>query len=300
MSRAIQTKDRGIQILRLLKQHGPLSFRALKHMIEPQIKERKLHNCIARLVKNGLILRRQERVFRGTGVFYQLTQDIQSREKIAIILKCRADDLSQAFFRSRELLHTEACAFLVHRLRKLFPDAQLTRDFEFYNSASANEILLTERSDYELQPDVLMSFGGGAGQARVSVAFEIERSRKSERRLAAKLHKYANETALDGVVYICDSEQISKPVQQVFKTKINPKSLRIRHYGEYFLLSSNEPSELFSGETKMFNSSVTPVMFVTWITQLRSTALTRRRNQTFEEGAVSCPLWENHSQAPTV
>ena len=269
-------------------------------MLEPTIKDRKLHNCIARLVKNGLISKRQERVFRGTGVFYQLTQDPRGRENVAIVLKCSTAELLQPFFRSRELLHTEACALLVHRLSTLFPDALLTRDFEFYNNASASEILLTERGDHELQPDVLMSFRSGAGQPRVSVAFEIERSRKSERRLVAKLHKYANETTLDGVVYICESEQISKPVRQVFKTKINPKSPRIRHYGEYFLLSSNEPSELFSGQTKMFNSSVTPVMFVTWLAQLRSTALTRRRNQAFAEGAVSCPLSENHSQAPTV
>ena len=292
---AFQIKNRGLQILKLLKLHGPLSFRGLKFMIEPPIKDRRLHESLGKLLKNGFIRRRQERVFRGTGIFYQLTQEVKTREKVASVLMCLPDTLLQPFFRSRELIHTEACAFLVYRLRKLFPDAVLVRDFEFYHNAFVHEILLTDRNDYELLPDVLMTFPGNEGLPQVSVAFEIERSRKAEKRVVAKLHKYANETALDGVVYLCESEDISEPVRQVFQSKTNPKSLRINHYGEYFFLFSNEPDKLFLGQTKMFNLTMVHISLEGWVTHLRSAALVNRRNKNFQVPAVSC--WHSENRA---
>ena len=295
MNRTFQTKDRGLQILKLLKLHGPLSFRGLKHMVEPEIKDRRLNGSIAILVKNGFIRKRQERVFRGAGVFYQIAQELKTREKVASILSCPPNELLQPFFRSRELIHTEACALLVHSLRKLFPDAILVRDFEFYHNTFVHEILLTERNDYDLLPDVLMMFQGDAGLPQVSVAFEVERSRKAEKRVGAKLHKYANETALDGVVYICESKEISEPVRKVFKMNSSQKSLRIKHYGEYFFLFSNDPNELFLGKTKMFNANVSPISLEAWVTHLRSAPLVERRNKNFEVVAVSCYHFENRA-----
>src|ERR1035437_7661091 len=111
-----QTKDRGLQILKLLKQHGPLSFRGLLKMIEPKIKDRRLHGSLRILLKNGFIKKRQERVFRGSGVFYQLRQEGVVHDKLSSILKCPPSELLQPFFRSRELMHTEACALLAHLL----------------------------------------------------------------------------------------------------------------------------------------------------------------------------------------
>ena len=295
MIRSFQIKERGLQILKLLKLHGPLSFRGLKAMVEPEIKDRRLHSSLARLTKNGFIRRRQERVFRGTGVFYQLRQEDEVREQIALVLKCQPDELLQPYFRSRELMHTEACALLAHRLGILFPESLLIRDFEFPSHSFAHEILLTERGDYELCPDVLMIFKSDAVGPMVSVAFEVERSRKSEQRLVSKLNKYARGTVLDGLVYVCDSKAVSVPVCQVFKAKVNPDALRINHYGEYFFLFSDEPNQLFLGKTKMFNSDGMPISLEAWVTQLRSVPLVLRRNKNFQVGAVSCSHLEKNA-----
>ena len=295
MGNGFQIKDRGIQILGLLKQYGPLSFWGLQSMIDPPMKDRRLYGSLAILVKHGLITKRLERCLRASGVFYQLNQDEEIQKQIASVLKCSANELRQPYFRNRELIHTEACALLVYKLSRIFPGARVLRDFEFYHNSFVQEILLTDRHDYEFQPDVLLTFQGNAGSPRVSVAFEIERSKKSERKLIAKLHKYANGTMLDGVVYICDSKQVSEPVRRAFKTKIEPKAWRINHYGEYFFLFSNEPDGLISEEKKMFSSGMTPISFVAWIAQLRGVPLEQRRNQLLKVVAERCYNLENRA-----
>ena len=232
-------KDRGRRILELLKLHGPLSFRGLKIMIEPKMQDRRLHDAIARIHRNGLIEKRQERVFRGAGVFYQISQHKNSESKLVEILKCTPSDLKQPYFRTRELMHTEACALWAYWLKRWYPGATIIRDYRFYAEPKAREIMLTEQNDFELRPDILMILNRNAAGHSVSIAFEIEKSRKSLRRLQAKLTKYANETGLDGLVYLCDSDEISEPVRRLYESRIMSTSNRIRHYGEHFFLFQN-------------------------------------------------------------
>ena len=107
-------KGRGLMILRLLKLHGPLSFRAIKSMMEPKMKNRRLHDSIARLKRKGFIDMRYERIFRGSGVFYQVTQDRSKHKEMAGLMGCRPEELNQAHIQLRELLHSENCALWAH------------------------------------------------------------------------------------------------------------------------------------------------------------------------------------------
>jgi DNA-binding HxlR family transcriptional regulator len=288
MSESFQLKNRGIQILKILKDNGPLSFRGLKTIISPEIKDRRLHGSLARLVVKGLVTKRQERVFRGAGVFYQLTQNDSLRERIAFLLGCSTVDLRQPFFRSRELMHTESCALWAHKLQALFPSAKLIRDFQFYRDDRVHEVMLTQKNEYELLPDLLMILDGTMGGPKVSVAFEIERSRKSKSRILTKLRKYADETVLDGVVYLCESEQISEPVALIYKTKISTKSLRISHYGDCFLLLTKQMEASEQEKIKMYTSNGSDVSLEAWIDNFLKIPLTLRRSKNFEVGAVSC------------
>ena len=98
---SLQLKGPGIEILSILKRHGPLSFRGIKQLIKPGRQERKLHLSLARLCKSNLVVKREERIFRGAGTFYQINQDEKYRDRIGIVLACNSNDLLQPFFRSR-------------------------------------------------------------------------------------------------------------------------------------------------------------------------------------------------------
>ena len=288
MTNIINAKDRGRRILQLLKLYGPLSFRGVKAMIEPKMQDRRIHDAIARIYRNGLIEKRQERVFRGAGVFYQLSQHRKSVEKLTDLLQCCSNELKQPYFRSRELIHTEACALWTYQLKTWFPDAIIIRDYQFHSMPVAHEVMLTDRNDFDLRPDILMLLNQDDAKQRVVIAFEIEKSRKSERRLRAKLTKYANETALDGLVYLCDSDEVSEPVRRIYESRIMKKSNRISHYGENFFLFQNVKSVYETKNPLTFRNYLKPVSFNAWINELRRTAMNSRRDHLFSESAVSC------------
>ena len=75
--------DRGKQILKLLALHEPLSVRGLSQMLEPQIDPRRLRDALSRLYAKNLITKRNDRVFGGSGTFYQISRDQKARERIS-------------------------------------------------------------------------------------------------------------------------------------------------------------------------------------------------------------------------
>lgn len=284
-----QLKSRGKEILSLLKRHGPLSFRCIKELIQPGMQEKKIRLSLSRLCKSGLIVRRQERIFGGAGTFYQLNQFEKVRALVASVLGCNSSELLQPYFKSRELLHSEACAIWTQYLEKCFPTAKVLRDHELYGNQSAHEILLTQTRDFSLMPDIMLILNQHKSH-EVRIVFEVERSRKSKSRILEKLKKYADETTLDGVVYLCESSQVSEPVRKIFETKIASKSLRISQYGNYFLVYSDE-LKIAKVAPKMFSADASPVEFKLWIEHLIKMPLTSRRARNFKvQGVDSSPL----------
>ncbi len=283
-----QLKQRGLQILGLLKRHGPLSSRGLLQLLSPPIQERRLHASLARMVKCGLITKRMERLFRGTGVFYQISQKNVVSAAIAVTLGCEQSEVKQPYFISRELLHSESCAMWIHYLEQEFPDALVIRDFEFSRNADAVEILYVEEDDFEFVPDILLIFPRTENTPMVSVGVEIERSRKTELRIRNKLKKYANETLLDGVIYLCESDDVSNEIRRVYRSSVLGKSIRINHYGNNFLLTQDELLNSKKNKIKMLNVKTQIIFIKEWVCTLRKFDRADRRDENFRVGAISC------------
>jgi hypothetical protein len=283
-----QLKERGIQILSLLKRHGPLSSRGLLQIVSPPIKERRLHASLARMQKIGLITKRMERVFRGSGIFYQISQKSAVSAAIAITLGCEQSELKQPYFVSRELLHSESCAIWIEFLEQEFSEALVVRDFEFSRNPEVVEILYVEEDDFEFVPDILLIFPKTEESPKVAVGLEIERTRKTELRIKNKLKKYANETLLDGVIYLCESDDVSKEIRRIYRSSILGKTMRINHYGKNFLLTQDELLNGKKNRMKMLNLETQYIFLKDWICTLRKNDRADRRDENFRVRAASC------------
>ena len=55
MSEQLLPGTRGVQILRLLSEHGPLSVRGLETILKPRIQRRRLRAALTRLRDRGVI-----------------------------------------------------------------------------------------------------------------------------------------------------------------------------------------------------------------------------------------------------
>jgi len=258
--------------------YGPMSVGGLKQVISPPMSVRALQILLKRLQENEFLIKRYERLWKNQAVFHQLGQKEFQRKKVAELLGCPPDLISQPEYRYRELLHTEACAVWLHHLKAQFPRAKILRDFEISSDETCRHSLLNQNFDCEVSPDLLMKIPREEGEKFTLVGIEVEKTRKSDARLLAKLEKYAERTQLDGVVYICDSGGLIETLRSIYSSQLLPNSKRTKHYAkDFYTFASGSPPQ---GGKPVFVSNVEleTLPLAVWIHFLCSTTDTTRKD----------------------
>jgi hypothetical protein len=100
------------------------------------------------------------------------------------------------------------------------------------------------------------------------IAFEIERTRKSDKRVLNKLKKYATATKIDGLVYICDSARLAETVRRLYEQTLSKNRLRIGHYSDFFFLFSNAIVPEVEPLKNIFNARGERIDLFDWVVRL--------------------------------
>jgi len=278
MLELIRLRPRGKQVLNALYEHGPLSTSTLKEILSPTITTRRLNEITKRLYDVGLVINRHSSVPTNAGRYLELSTSKPAKQFLSDILNVSQEMLSRVPGGTNELEHWQECAIWVTRFKNLFPKSTLIRDFQISSDQKALNTLLMEARDIDLLPDLLLRMPKLDDKGYITVAIEIERTKKSRFRLAQKLRKFSTQTKLDGVVYICRNESIAASLRNVYLDRIIPKALRVKHYGLNFLTFSNGELVTGTNEPMTFNSELKSISFNRWLHFLRSTDLEKRRD----------------------
>lgn len=271
---------KGIDVLLALKNYGPLTRTSLSQ-ISPSIKnERNFRRTLNLLCEKKLVCKRFENLNGGQATVYQINQNQGIRDILSAYFNCQSEELIQRDFRYRELYHEQISALLAHKLKVMFPEAIVYRDYQFNLDKRIQNVLPQVNNVEFAKPDILLSFWSKIGHS-VSIAFEFERSIKAKSRLIHKLKSYATESQLDGVVYIGSSDQIITNLREIYVERILEKSLRIKHYGNNFLLCSAFSGNIKNSLTLCLNSEMKTLRLSDWINVLTSTKEADRRNSSF-------------------
>ncbi len=268
--REIESHERARHILSLLKRHGPLTLATLLQIIEPPMRKRRLRDSLARLIKRNFVQRRYEGQGNARSSFYQLTQEDGFHKKLANYIGGSPDELKQRHFSYRELYHNHDCALIANQLTKLYPDALIVRDFELISSQIAQKLLLYNDKLDDLRPDVMLIFPPTKTSAPLAIAFEIEKTRKSNKRLILKLKKYAQESHVDGVVYICESTRLSEIIRQNYLDRVLARVSRVKRYRNQFLTFSIPLAQQFSKVSQLINAKCETNSLEEWIFLIHS------------------------------
>lgn len=271
-------KTRGKELLLLLKKYGPLTFDTLLQMVSPPMKKRRLYESLETLAEKALVEVSDKELRRR---FYSVPQSLEKRLRIAKMLNCSVTELLQPKFRRQDWLHNDLCSLWIHHLSSKFPDAVIIREHQAINHSIGSEILGAKGTKDDLLPDILMLFPENDGNSRVSVAVEIERTRKNNERIVQKLKRYSEKSKISGLLYVCDTERLADTIRLLYKESLTSKSFRIGHYADYFFLFSDAVSAADSPLDRIFNSNATPTSLEHWCMNLRNTKYTLRRNAQF-------------------
>lgn len=121
MSTQIQPGSRRIQILRALHQHGPLSLKTLKLIVNPPMTDRRIQDATRRLYEKGLIIRRFDSLPRNAGHYFQNSQRSAARRTIGSLLGIHAVplDINELFWGYGSTMETK-----LHKIRKLLTELE--------------------------------------------------------------------------------------------------------------------------------------------------------------------------------
>lgn len=269
---------RRVQILQVLHEHGPLPLRTLGRLIQPTMSERRLQDAVKRLYKKGWVIRKYSSAPNNSGHYYQNSQRKDSRRLIAKLLNLNSDLLIQPHFRGQELQHSEVCAVWSDWFRRKFHSAVVIRDFQFDQNPLVQKLLMTEQQTWELKPDFVVLLPASDGKVAVSVAVEIERTRKTKKRLVRKLGKLASGTLFDGVIYLCDKDALSDNLEHVYSSKVRASAMRIKHYGANYFLFGRTCSSVKTNDLELTNADGQGIKLKDWISFLSSQPLRMRRD----------------------
>lgn len=276
-SRQVQPK-RGKDILKIVLDHGPLTIDLLQKMINPPMLKQSIRKSLQILKKKNLIEPVQS---TQQSTFYMISQSPVSRRTTSEILETTADQIKKPLLRRQDWFHNQWCEYWLLNMKRHIPDAKIIREGEIESHEIAMNVLQIKKQDYDLRPDFLLILPKTNENDSVYIAFEIERTRKSEDRLIRKLKKYMDGTRLDGLIYICDSGRLSDTLRLLYEKKLIAHSQKQKRFaGNFFLLTDSLDgggSEL----PRLFNACGKPTSFKSWCGYLSTTKWTKRRDEDF-------------------
>jgi hypothetical protein len=273
-----KTKRNG-EILKLIADHGPMTIDMLARLTQPAMAKQYIRKTLAILRRKTLI---EQAIADRHSIYYQLSQSKFSRDSSKNKLHVPAQDFERPLFRKQEWLHNQWTEYWICLLKRLYPDAEFIRELEIHNSELARRVLMVGREADDLLPDFLLIFRSDLQSEPTCIAFEIERTRKSNQRILQKLSKYINSTTVDGLIYVCDSGRLSETIRLLYQTRATAKSTRIAHYRENFFMFCDSMDGGGLSLSRTFNSNAEPIKIEEWCRLIRETKWTKRRDSDFK------------------
>lgn len=270
---------RGKEVLKLISDHGPLSIDLLYKMIQPEMSKKNLRKSLKVLRQKNLI---DSALSTTQSTFYMAAQALSSRTQSAEIINCKPDDLKQPLLRRQDWFHNQWCEYWILNMKRLFPEAQIIRESSVSSHQIAMNVLKITKYDFDLRPDFLLILSNPNSKDLTYIAFEIERTRKTDARLMKKFKKYMDGTHIDGLIYICDSGRLSETIRLLYQTKLVAQSQRQKRFGENFFLFSDSLDGGGPELSRLFNACGKPASFENWCGYLLSTKWTKRRDEQFK------------------
>lgn len=275
------------QVTHLLAEYGPLTSSAISACLTPSIGPRNLRDVLKRLYDRGILASRLDRAGGNIRRFHQIAQSPRAYILVSEILGRSFTSLDQRHFRYAELNHSEDCAVWCELLRHLFPNSLVLRDFQLYGRSDAAAILMSKGEEFEFLPDILFSLPISGSDKKIYVAVEVERTVKKETRLLRKLRKYAEQTRVDGLIYICNQASLQEKLRSIYHSKVLCQARRIDHYGKNFFLFSDGTRSADPGLPLMFNAALENVSLPTWMRTLADTKNGGRSDAIFKVSTTS-------------
>jgi len=264
-------RSSGKEIQSIIEQYHPIDIRTIQRLTQPTMKLKNVRKALGHLRNKNVV---DMLVGSDKSFYYQPLH----------VWRDGSPSMDSDFApmpRRQNLFHDQWCYYWEAMMKREVPELKVVRECNIANDDFSKSVLRINGEDIEALPDLLLLLPLRKSDENVCVAVEIERTRKSDKRILRKLRTYAEETHLDGLIYICDTARLANTIRSLYENGFLAKSKRIRNYGKHFFLFSDCMSASDRPFDRLFNADAEPVQFSKWLNELRSTERNFRRDDQF-------------------
>lgn len=268
-------RKKGKQVIHALYKYGPMTISTMEKVIRPKIGRRSLQMIAKRLNENGLVYKRHGSTYNYTVAYHQLNGDNLSIPILSKLLNVNPNEFEIPYSRNQELEHIQTCVLWCEYFERTLPGVKVKRDFRMYNDPSVQELIKMRDKQIDSLPDLLLNIPIPGNKLGVNIAVEIEKTSKKRSRIYDKLHSFAMESRLDGVLYVCKDRRVVNAVCDIYQSRITQKSPRIRHFSNSFMMFCDE-SAILREKQIVYGLGKQSVELKNWVHFMASTEVQKR------------------------
>jgi len=268
---AMKYSPRQLEVLDLLVRYGVLGIRTLHTLLTTPASMAQLLETLKGMEKRGLLCRL---VFHpgGAPMSHWMLPYEQSAQAQALL----ATGLDENFLRRKavrysHIPHENVCTLVQASLERQMPKLRIVREATVGFEKLPSHLLSRLAKEKGYTPDICVGIPNGfsvAAQADASyrwIAVEVDRSYRSDKRIAQRLNVYTKHTAFSGLLYLMPTVGTQKTLQRIYDTRGGKDNLRLHGSSKAFLAIGTVPDSLFDVNAKSVWCGTQEISLATWI-----------------------------------
>ena len=160
----------GKDIQAIIDKYHPIDIHMIHKLVDPPIHLKRLRQALRVLRRKNLV---DMVVSNDKRFFYQPFRPLITSPK-------NSKEGYRTLLRRQDWFHNRWCFYWEAQIQKHFPEVTIIREHNIESIESAKALLQINGKGADILPDLLLQFPKSEHTEEVSVAFEIERTRKSD------------------------------------------------------------------------------------------------------------------------
>jgi len=284
---------RQFEILRIIARYGVMNTQVLSQLLSDRLSPAWVRAALIRLETKKLIARGTCLLGGRPSNYWMLSNESESFDRAIALTGLDKSQIRTKSAHWSSFPHENLCTIFQASVERQMPSVWLLRE-STGNFSQLPSHLISERVKRNgYLPDMCLGIPTKFSNVPHAVdsykwiAVEIDRTRRSAKRVAARANIYSRHTSFAGVLYLMPNSSLADSVCKIYNTRGASESLRIKGGSLSFLAASAVPQSLFDVNALKVSCGKTEIPLTTWLalfvvaeTHKRDSELLRISNNT--------------------
>ena len=242
------------EVLKLIARYGVMDSNQLIQLLGTKLRGSWRREIFTNLCNEGLVVSGTALIGGRPSHYWMLPDEPEVREMVSARIGLSLDQFRTKRCHWSHFPHEALCTFFHAACERQMPTLKILRE-STKNFVNLPEHLLSQRvRESGHMPDLCFGVpiknpeSGKLDRGFNWIAVEIDRARRSKKRVAERTNIYSRHTSFCGLLYLVADDKAAKNLRKIYSEKGAKDSLRIKGSSKAFLASAVAPRSLIDAK----------------------------------------------------